>query len=44
MALKSIADLGTPESDAFIRAEIKQLGSQGDSEAQWTSRVLALYL
>jgi hypothetical protein len=44
MALKSIADLGTPESEAFIRAEIKQLSAKGDSEAQWTSRILALYL
>jgi len=44
MALKAIADLGTPESEAFIRAEIKQLSAKGDSEAQWTSRILALYL
>jgi hypothetical protein len=44
MALKSIADLGTPESDAFIRAELEQLSAKGDSEAQWTSRILALYL
>jgi HEAT repeat protein len=44
MALKAIADLGTPESDAFIRAEIKQLSAKGDTEAQWTSRILALYL
>jgi hypothetical protein len=44
MALKAIADLGTPESDAFIRAEIKALGATADVEAQWTSRILALYL
>jgi HEAT repeat protein len=44
MALKAIADLGSPESEAFIRAEIKQLGAKGDTEAQWTSRMLALYL
>ena len=44
MALKAIADFGTPESEAFIREQIKQLGAQNDTEAQWTSRMLALYL
>jgi hypothetical protein len=44
MALKAIADLGSPESETFIRAEIKQLSAKGDTEAQWTSRMLALYL
>ena len=44
MALKAIADLGTPESDAFIRGEVKELGTRSDAESQWTSRILALYL
>jgi hypothetical protein len=44
IALKSIADLGTPESKAFITEEAKRLGSDSSKEMQVMSRILALYL
>lgn len=44
VALKSIADLGTPESKAFIAAEAKTLGSAQSKEMQVMNKILALYL
>jgi hypothetical protein len=44
IALKSIADLGTEESKAFITAEAKRLGADSSKEMQVMSRILALYL
>jgi len=44
IALKSIADLGTPESTAFITDEAKRLGANSSKETQVMSRILALYL
>lgn len=44
IALKSIADLGSAESQAFIAAEAKALGSSSTKEQQVMSRILALYL
>jgi len=44
IALKSIGDLGTPESTAFITAEAKRLGADSSKETQVMSRILALYL
>jgi hypothetical protein len=44
IALKSIADLGTEESNAFIAAEAKRLGADSSKEMQVLSKILALYL
>lgn len=44
VALKSIADLGTAESKAFITDEAKRLGADSSKEMQVMSRILALYL
>jgi hypothetical protein len=44
IALKSIADLGSAESQAFIATEAKALGSSSTKEQQVMSRILALYL
>ena len=44
IALKSIADLGTPESRAFITDEARRLGGNSSKEMQVMSRILALYL
>jgi hypothetical protein len=44
IALKSIGDLNTAESKAFIEAEAKKLGSDSSKESQVLSRILALYL
>ena len=44
VALKSIADLGTPESKAFIEAEAKRLGTDPSRESQTLGQIIALYL
>jgi HEAT repeat protein len=44
IALKSIADLGTDESKAFITDEAKRLAGNSSKETQVMSRILALYL
>jgi hypothetical protein len=44
MAIKAIADLGTPEALAFVSSELKRLSSQNDRATLFTTRVLALYL
>lgn len=44
IALKSIADLGSAESKAFITDEAKRLGANSSKELQVMSRILALYL
>ncbi|WP_431049797.1 HEAT repeat domain-containing protein [Roseateles sp. L2-2] len=45
MALKSIGDLGTPDSRAYLEAELKRWET-GDSskEAIWTAQIIRLYL
>lgn len=44
MALKSIGDLGTPESDAFLDEEMKRWQNEGATkEATWTKEVIMLY-
>lgn len=44
MAIKAIADFGTPESKAFVTEELKNLSARTDSDSVWTSQILALYL
>ena len=44
MAIKAIADLGTPESQAFVSAELKRLSGNTDRATVFTTRLLALYL
>jgi hypothetical protein len=44
IALKSIADLDTAESKAFISEEAHRLGANATKETQVMSRILALYL
>lgn len=44
MAIKAIADLGTPEAKAFLDAELKNLSTRTDNDSVWTSQILALYL
>ena len=44
MALKSIGDLGTPESRALMAEELKRWESaKADKEATWTAQVIRLY-
>jgi len=44
MALKAIADLGTPDSQAFVSSELKRLSGNTDRATVFTTRLLALYL
>jgi hypothetical protein len=44
MALKAIADLGTPDSQAFVSSELKRLSGNTDRAAVFTSRLLGMYL
>ena len=45
MALKSIGDLGTPESRTLLTDELKRWESgKGDKESIWTAQVIRLYL
>ncbi len=44
IAIKAIADLGTPEALQFITAEAQRLGADSSKEAQVMGQILALYL
>lgn len=44
MALKSIGDLGTPESRAYLAKQQTLLEGRTDKDAIWTRDVIALYL
>jgi HEAT repeats len=46
MAIKSIGDLDTPDSKAYLQAELKRLGSSAavDNDTRWTTQLIALYV
>lgn len=45
MAIKSIGDLDTAQSKAFLVAEMKRWeATKSDKEAQWTTQIIGLYL
>lgn len=45
MAIKSIADLGTPDALEYVRAELaRHEKSSGDKDSIWTAQILGLYL
>lgn len=45
MALKSIGDLDTPESKAFLAEQLAALQAQGtDKDAAWSMQVIGLYM